>query len=58
MFQGFGIIEGVELVTQFDPKLSTPYFSNYVFSMCVFSMATEGEMFSWDWINARRDPNY
>lgn len=57
MFQGFGIIEGVELVTQFDPKLSTPYFSNYVFNMCVFSMATEGEVFSWDWINARRDPN-
>ena len=57
MFQGYGIIEGIELVTQFDPKLSIPYFSNYVFNMCVFSMATEGEEFSWEWINARRDPN-
>ena len=27
MFQGYGIIEGIELVTQFDPKLSIPYFS-------------------------------
>lgn len=57
MFQGFGIIESVELITQFDPKLTTPYFSNYVFNMCVFSMAHEHEEFSWEWINARRNPN-
>ena len=56
MFQGFGVIQSVQLVTQFDPKLSTPYFSNYVFDMCVFSMKDENEYFSWDWINARRDP--
>ena len=57
MFQGFGVIESIELITQYNPKLSTPYFSNYVYNMCVFSMADEGESFSWDWINARRDPN-
>lgn len=55
-FQGYGLIESVELVTQFDPKLKTPYFPNYVFNMCVFSMAEDNEGFSWDWINARRDP--
>ena len=27
MFQGFGIIESVELVTQYDPKLKIKYFS-------------------------------
>lgn len=57
LFQGLGIIESVELITQFDPRLSSPYFSNYVFNMCVFSLAGEHEEFSWDWVNARRDPN-
>lgn len=56
LFQGFGVIQSVELITQFDPKLSTQYFTNYVFDMCVFSMKEENEKFSWDWINARRDP--
>ena len=56
MFQGFGIIESVSLITQFNPKLKVPYFSNYVFDMCVFSMNKENENFSWDWINARRNP--
>lgn len=56
LFQGFGVIQSVELVTQFDPKLSTQYFTNYVFDMCVFSMKEENEKFSWEWINARRDP--
>lgn len=57
MFQGFGLIESVELITQFDPRLKIPYFSNYVFNMCVFSMSHEHEEFSWDWINARRNPD-
>ncbi len=54
IFQGFGIIESVELITQFDPKLKNPYFTNYVFDLCVFSLANENEEFSWDWINDRR----
>lgn len=56
LFQGFGVIQSVELVTQFDPKLSTKYFTNYVFDMCVFSLKEENEKFSWEWINARRNP--
>ncbi|WP_035765067.1 restriction endonuclease [Butyrivibrio sp. NC2002] len=56
-FEGFGIIESVELITQFDPKLSNPYFSNYVFNMCVFSIRDENEFFSWEWIEARRNKN-
>lgn len=56
-FQGYGIIESVELVTQYDVKTKDGYFSNYVFDMCVFSLKDDNEDFSWDWINARRDPN-
>lgn len=57
LFQGFGVIESVELITQFDPKLKSPYFTNYVYNMSVFSLAEENEEFSWEWINARRNPN-
>lgn len=56
LFQGYGVIQSVELVTQFDPKLSTKYFTNYVFDMCVFSLKSSNEGFSWDWINAQRNP--
>ena len=56
MFQGFGIIESVELITQYDSKLKSPYFTNYVYNMCVFSMKEEGEIFDWSWINDRRNP--
>lgn len=56
MFQGFGIIESAELITQYDPKLKSHYFTNYVYNMCVFSMKEEGEIFDWSWINDRRNP--
>lgn len=56
MFQGFGVIESVELITQYDSKLKNSYFTNYVYNMCVFSMKEEGEMFDWSWINRRRNP--
>lgn len=56
-FQGFGVIESIELVTQYDVQTQDGYFSNYVFDMCVFSLKEDNEDFSWDWINARRDPN-
>lgn len=55
LFQGYGIIESVELVTQYTPKLKGQYFSNYLYQMCVFSISNEDESFNWDWINARRD---
>ena len=56
-FQGYGVIESIELVTQYDVKTQDGYFSNYVFNMCVFSLKSDNEKFSWDWINARRDQN-
>jgi len=56
LFQGFGIICAAELVSQINPS-TKEYFSNYVFEIAVFSMAEEGEVFDWKWINARRDPS-
>ena len=56
-FHGYGVVESVELITQYDVNTSDGYFSNYVFNMCVFSLVKDNEDFSWDWINARRDAN-
>ncbi len=56
-FQGYGVIESIELITQYDVKTKDGYFSNYVFDMCVFSLKNDNEEFPWDWINARRDPS-
>ena len=53
LFQGYGVIEAVELVTQYDSNGN--YFTNYVFDMCVFSLKNEGGNFDWKWINSRRD---
>ncbi|MBZ9654019.1 restriction endonuclease [Phyllobacterium lublinensis] len=54
-FQGYGVIERVERVSQFNRK-SGATFTNYVFDFVVFSMATEHELFDWTWITARREP--
>jgi hypothetical protein len=54
MFQGFGVVTSVSLVTQVHPKTHRA-FANYVFDFAVFSMAAEGEDFDWEWINRRRD---
>jgi hypothetical protein len=53
-FNGFGIITGVELITQYDRKLDRT-FSNYAFNFHVFSLAKDNEQFDWRWINDRRD---
>ena len=53
-FQGLGIIQRVELVTQFQKDIG--YFTNYVFEFAILSLSTENEDFDWDWISARRDP--
>ncbi|MDB5210251.1 MAG: hypothetical protein JWQ30_1078, partial [Sediminibacterium sp.] len=55
-FNGFGIIKGVELVTQYDRKLDQT-FSNYAFNFQVFSLAEDHEQFDWRWINDRRNKN-
>lgn len=54
-FQGFGVIEKAELVTQYNPGIG--YFTNYVFQFAVLSLSDEDEELSWEWINARRDPS-
>jgi len=55
-FQGFGIIERVELVTQYDRRNGWT-FTNYVFDFAVLSLKEDKEVFNWDWINNRRDPS-
>jgi hypothetical protein len=52
-FQGFGLISGVQLVTQVD--MQGNYFANYAFEFLVLTMAREHELFDWSWINKRRD---
>lgn len=53
-FQGFGIIDTIELVTQYDSKKNT-YFPNYRFNFCVFTLKNDGEGFDWNWIAKRCD---
>lgn len=53
-FQGFGVIEKAELVTQYNPGIG--YFTNYVFTFAVLSLSDEDEELDWGWINDRRDP--
>lgn len=55
IFQGFGIVENAELVTQYD-ETENEYFANYLFEICIFSMAKENETFNWEWIKDRYDP--
>lgn len=54
-FQGFGVIERVERITQFEARKGRS-FSNFVYDFAVLSMAGESELFDWSWINRRRDP--
>jgi len=51
-FHGLALIEGAELVTQFNPERG--YFTNYVFSFAILSLKHESEQFDWSWIEARR----
>jgi hypothetical protein len=54
-FQGFGLIERAEFVSQLDAKTQRA-FSNVRYDFLVMSSVAEGEEMDWDWINARRDP--
>lgn len=53
-FRGIGVIEGVEIVTQIDPKTKLS-FSNYAFDCALVSLAEEGERLDWSWIYERRN---
>jgi Restriction endonuclease AspBHI N-terminal/Restriction endonuclease len=55
-FQGYGVIERVALVAQYDRK-NDRSFPNYVFDFAVFDLSNEHEEFSWDWVTKRRLPN-
>jgi hypothetical protein len=57
MFQGLGIINSIELVSQWDNKLQRS-FTNYAFDFTVLCMMKEHDTFEWDWINARRDKGF
>lgn len=56
-FYGLGIINSVELVTQWDNKLART-FTNYAFDFTVLCIAAEHEEFEWDWINSRRKKGF
>lgn len=51
-FQGLGILQSVEIVTQYQPKIG--YFTNYVYEFSVLSLTAENEELDWEWISARR----
>ena len=53
LFQGFGIIESAERISQFDQRRNQ-YFANYQFDFAVFRMDAEHEGFDWTWIAHRR----
>lgn len=56
-FQGYGILQSIELVTQYKNK--SEYFSNYLYNFCIFSLKDEQEKFNWrKWIEKRCDVNY
>lgn len=55
-FQGFGIINRAERVTQFDQRNNWA-FTNYVFEFVVFSLKSEKELFDWNWVSSRRNKN-
>jgi Restriction endonuclease AspBHI N-terminal/Restriction endonuclease len=54
-FQGFGVIERAEVVTQWDPG-SERSFSNLMYDFGVLTLKSEGELFDWEWIVARATP--
>jgi Restriction endonuclease AspBHI N-terminal/Restriction endonuclease len=54
-FQGVGVIDKVELVSQWD-RHAAGTFANYRFDVVILSLAREAEDLDWSWISARRDP--
>jgi len=55
-FQGFGVIERAEFVSQLDQRTQRA-FSNVRYDFVVMSAVSEGEELDWNWVNARRDPH-
>lgn len=53
-FEGLGVIERAERVTQSSPKGGAS-FTNYVYDVAILALAEENELFDWTWINRRRE---
>lgn len=56
-FMGFGVINSVELVTQWDNDKQRS-FTNYAFDFTVLTLEFEHERFDFSWINERRRPGF
>ncbi len=54
-FQGYGIVESAEVVTQFSEEYNC-YFNNYLFTICIFTMSEDQEHLDWRWIADRCNP--
>jgi hypothetical protein len=54
-FNGFGTVQKIELVTQFDRK-NRRAFPNYAFDLVIFDLSKDKEEFNWEWISDRRNP--
>jgi len=55
MFAGLGVLERVELVTQFD-QARKQTFTNYAFEFAVLGLQDQRDSVDWAWVSARRDP--
>jgi hypothetical protein len=56
IFNGVGLITKVEEVLQKVPR-SHSTFLNYLYEVKLIDLTNENNEFSWNWINARRNPN-
>lgn len=52
-FWGLGVIQSVQVITQYQEKIG--YFSNYQYEFAVLSLRDENEEFDWEWVTARRN---
>ena len=51
-FQGLGVLQSLEIITQYQSDIG--YFTNYQFEFSVLSLSAENEEFDWEWIAQRR----
>lgn len=51
-FQGLGVMQSLEIITQYQPDIG--YFTNYQFEFSILSLSEENEEFDWEWVSQRR----
>ena len=54
-FLGFGIINRVERIVEYDRRSDT-YYPNYAFDFIILDMSKECDSLNWDWVSDRRNP--